>query len=174
MLSLYQYHRPLVRLRTSKTVSDLCNGLEKCKDTGSPNPLPGIFQPVRYHIKNPEDLHSVIFSCNMARRNTNGYLCLCHESRSRAISFSRPRNFSSILKLSILSRSLVSLVKGVVLLFLLVWCWFLEPGVQRSLEAVLRIHDIVVWIRIRGSMPLTHGSGSGSFYFHHWPSRCQQ
>jgi hypothetical protein len=29
-------------------------------------------------------------------------------------------------------------------------------------EAVLRIHDILVWIRIRirGSMPLTNGSGS--------------
>jgi hypothetical protein len=26
---------------------------------------------------------------------------------------------------------------------------------------VLRIHDILVWIRIRGSMPLTNGSGSG-------------
>jgi hypothetical protein len=40
---------------------------------------------------------------------------------------------------------------------------------------VLRIHDILVWIRIRmrirGSMPLTNGSGfgsgCGSFYFHH-------
>jgi hypothetical protein len=43
-------------------------------------------------------------------------------------------------------------------------------------QSVLRIHDILVWIRIRGSMPLTDGSGcgSGSFYFHHWPSRCQQ
>ena len=30
---------------------------------------------------------------------------------------------------------------------------------------VLRIHDILVWIRIRGSMPLTNGSGS--FYFRH-------
>jgi hypothetical protein len=46
--------------------------------------------------------------------------------------------------------------------------------------AVLRIHDILVWIRvrIRGSMPLKNGSGfgsgSGSFYFYHWPSRCQQ
>ncbi len=42
--------------------------------------------------------------------------------------------------------------------------------------SVLRIHDILVWIRIRGSMPLTNGSecGSGSFHFHHWPSRCQQ
>ena len=30
--------------------------------------------------------------------------------------------------------------------------------------------------RIRGSMPLTNGSGFGScsVYFHHWPSRCQQ
>jgi hypothetical protein len=32
-------------------------------------------------------------------------------------------------------------------------------------RAVLRIRDILVWIRIRGSMPLTNGSGS--FYFHH-------
>ncbi len=46
------------------------------------------------------------------------------------------------------------------------------------LGAVLRIHDILVWIRIRirGSMPLTSRSGcvSGSCYFHHWPSRRQQ
>jgi hypothetical protein len=45
-------------------------------------------------------------------------------------------------------------------------------------EPVLRIHDILGWIRIRirGSMPLTNGSGSGSrsCYFRHWPSRCQQ
>jgi hypothetical protein len=45
---------------------------------------------------------------------------------------------------------------------------------------VFRIHDILVWIRIRGSMPLTYGSGSGSrygswsCYFHHLSSRCQQ
>ncbi len=37
---------------------------------------------------------------------------------------------------------------------------------------VLRIHDILVSIRIRGYMPLTNGSGS--CYFHHWPSRRQQ
>ncbi len=39
---------------------------------------------------------------------------------------------------------------------------------------MLRIHDILVWIRIwiRGSMPLTNGSGS--CYFRHRPSRCQQ
>ncbi len=45
-----------------------------------------------------------------------------------------------------------------------------------SLPAVLRIHDSVVWIRIRGSMPLTNGSGfgSGSCYFRHWLSRRQQ
>ncbi len=30
---------------------------------------------------------------------------------------------------------------------------------------VFRIHDILVWIRIRGSMPLTNGSGS--CYFRH-------
>ncbi len=41
-------------------------------------------------------------------------------------------------------------------------------------QPVLRIHDILGWIRIRGSMRLTHGSGSGSFYFRHWPARCQQ
>ncbi len=51
-------------------------------------------------------------------------------------------------------------------------------------STVLRIHDILVWIRIRGSMPLTNGSGSGwgfgsgcgsaSSYFRHWPSRGQQ
>jgi hypothetical protein len=41
--------------------------------------------------------------------------------------------------------------------------------VSKGLKAVLRIHDILVWIRIRGSMPQTNGSGcgSGSFYFHH-------
>ncbi len=45
---------------------------------------------------------------------------------------------------------------------------------------MFRIHAILVWIRIRGSIPLTNGSrsvfgfGSGSCYFHHWPSRRQQ
>ncbi len=43
---------------------------------------------------------------------------------------------------------------------------------------VLRIHDNLEWIRIRiwirGSMPPTNGSGSGSCYFRHWPSRWQQ
>jgi hypothetical protein len=39
---------------------------------------------------------------------------------------------------------------------------------------VLRINDNLVWIRIRGSMPLTNGSGCGSCYFYHWPSRRQQ
>ncbi len=40
-------------------------------------------------------------------------------------------------------------------------------------NAVFRIHDFLVWIRIRGSMPLTNGSGSGcgfrsgSCYFRH-------
>ncbi len=37
------------------------------------------------------------------------------------------------------------------------------------IQPVLRIHDILGWIRIRGSMPLTSGSGSGSgsCYFRH-------
>ncbi len=51
---------------------------------------------------------------------------------------------------------------------------------------MLRIHDILVWFRIRigirGSMTLTNGSGfgsgsgcgSGSCYLRHWPLRCQQ
>ena len=43
---------------------------------------------------------------------------------------------------------------------------------------MLRIHDILGWIRIQirihGSMPLTNRSGSGSSYFRHWPSRWQQ
>jgi hypothetical protein len=35
-------------------------------------------------------------------------------------------------------------------------------------------HLLWTRIRIRGSMPLTNGSGSGYCYFHHWPSRPQQ
>jgi hypothetical protein len=48
--------------------------------------------------------------------------------------------------------------------------------VLRIRDAVLRIHDILGWIRIRihGSMPLTNGSGSGSCYYRYCPSRCQQ
>ncbi len=44
------------------------------------------------------------------------------------------------------------------------------------LPPMLRIHDILLWIRIwiRGSMPLANGSGCGPCYFRHWPSRCQQ
>jgi len=45
-----------------------------------------------------------------------------------------------------------------------------RPLQNRFLSAVLRIHDILGWIWIRGSMPLTNGSG----YFRHWPSICQQ
>jgi hypothetical protein len=30
-------------------------------------------------------------------------------------------------------------------------------------KAVLQIHDILEWIRIRGFMPLTNGFGSGSW-----------
>ncbi len=39
---------------------------------------------------------------------------------------------------------------------------------------MLRIHDILVWIRIRRFMTLTNESGSGPCYFRHWSSRCQQ
>ncbi len=37
---------------------------------------------------------------------------------------------------------------------------------------MLRIHDILVRVRIRGSIPMTNGYGS--CYFHQWPSRSQQ
>ncbi len=49
-------------------------------------------------------------------------------------------------------------------------CW-IEPRTV-ALQPVLRIHDILVWIRIRirGSMPLTNGF----CYFCHWRSRYQQ
>ncbi len=45
---------------------------------------------------------------------------------------------------------------------------------RHKIKTVFRIHDILVWIRIRirGSMPLTNGSGS--CYFRHRSSRCQQ
>ncbi len=41
-------------------------------------------------------------------------------------------------------------------------------------ELVLWIRDILVRIRIRGSVPLTCGSGSRSCSFREWLSRCQQ
>ncbi len=56
----------------------------------------------------------------------------------------------------------------------------MQKRIQQLFSPVLRmtLHDIFVWIRIRGSMPLTNGSWSGfesgSCYFRHWPSRCQQ
>ncbi len=37
-----------------------------------------------------------------------------------------------------------------------------DLGKQSTVQSVFRIHDILVWIRIRGSMPLTNGSGFGS------------
>ncbi len=59
---------------------------------------------------------------------------------------------------------------------------FYHPHAFLNLKAfvysLFRIHDILVWIRIRihRSMPLTNGSGcgSGTCYFRHWPSRGQQ
>jgi hypothetical protein len=38
--------------------------------------------------------------------------------------------------------------------------WIIEV---RQFPSVFRIHDFLEWIRIRGSMPLTNGSGSGSW-----------
>jgi hypothetical protein len=37
-------------------------------------------------------------------------------------------------------------------------------GSRSVFASVLRIHDILVWIPIRGSMPLTNGFGSESPY----------
>ncbi len=39
---------------------------------------------------------------------------------------------------------------------------------QLYLEPVLGIHDMLVWIWVRGSMSLTNGSGSRSFCFRHY------
>jgi hypothetical protein len=54
----------------------------------------------------------------------------------------------------------------------------LSSSAHLCIKAVVQIHDILVWIRIRGPMPLTNGSGfdpgSGFCYFRHWPSRSQQ
>ncbi len=53
-----------------------------------------------------------------------------------------------------------------------------KVGILNCLVAVLQIRDILVRIRIRGSVPLTNGSrsssGSGSCSFRHWLSRRQQ
>ncbi len=58
---------------------------------------------------------------------------------------------------------------------------FVEYRISIIVKAVLGIRDILVRIRIPRSAPLTQccGSmtfwgGSGSCYFRHWPSRCQQ
>ncbi len=58
-------------------------------------------------------------------------------------------------------------------------CLLLRNGASQVLHPtepdpspVLRIHDILVWIRV--SMPLTNWSGFGSCYFRHWHSRHQQ
>ncbi len=57
-------------------------------------------------------------------------------------------------------------------------CHGSEPPWFLILNPVFRIYDILVWIRIRGSMLLTNGSGfgcgSGSCYLLYWPSRGQQ
>jgi hypothetical protein len=39
----------------------------------------------------------------------------------------------------------------------------LDSTVPSCQGPVFRIHDILVWIRIRGSMPLTNGSGFGTW-----------
>jgi hypothetical protein len=38
-----------------------------------------------------------------------------------------------------------------------------DRNTETSYKAVLRIHDILGWIRIRGFIPLTNGSGSCCF-----------
>jgi hypothetical protein len=46
---------------------------------------------------------------------------------------------------------------------LCIMSWILTAQHYKSYKPVLRIHDILVRIRIRRSVPLTNGSGS--FYF---------
>ncbi len=54
----------------------------------------------------------------------------------------------------------------------------MQKRIQPLFSPVLRMtwHDILVWIRIRWSIPLTNGSGSWIriLLFRHWPLRCQQ
>ncbi len=64
----------------------------------------------------------------------------------------------------------MSWIRNTALQILIFVFWHILP----IFSSVFRIHDIFVGIRIRGSMPLTNGSGSGSCYFRHWPSRGQQ
>jgi hypothetical protein len=51
-----------------------------------------------------------------------------------------------------------------------------QTGWYVPYKTSVAVHDILVWIR--GSMPLTNGSGSGcgsgSCDFRHWPWKCQQ
>jgi hypothetical protein len=57
-------------------------------------------------------------------------------------------------------------------------CFFAESRdiVWRKIAflSVFRIRDILVRIRIRGSVPRTFGSGSGSCSFRQEPTRCQK
>ncbi len=46
------------------------------------------------------------------------------------------------------------------------WVTYNQKG-RRAVICSVPIRDILVWIRIRGSMPLTNGSGSVSCYFRH-------
>jgi hypothetical protein len=69
----------------------------------------------------------------------------------------------------------ISVIQGSILGRILFLCYINDFwSITTLFSAVLRIHDILGWIRnrIRGSMPLINGSGSG--YFRHGPSRCQQ
>jgi hypothetical protein len=57
--------------------------------------------------------------------------------------------------------------------------WHIGTFIEKKVFLKGNVADpwhIGIWIRIRGSMFLTTGSGSesGSCYFRHWPSRCQQ
>ncbi len=54
------------------------------------------------------------------------------------------------------------------------WDIAVKPYLASTAQAVLRIRDILVRIRICGSVPLTNVSLSGFCCFFHWPSRHQQ
>ncbi len=99
------------------------------------------------------------------------------------------KDSSSFVKASrcIISQSLLSLITTAAVIVHIKRPPFFENGGNLHIRvppiwpAVLRIRDILVQIRTRGSLPLTNGSkfgsgtgtGSGSCYFRQWPSRRQ-
>ncbi len=115
--------------------------------------------------------------------NERGWACTPHPHQPRLIlpSWLNVRQKAAVATLC----TLWARKKPVDSTYVRTYCTFMEAskmiilkealtGLVRLSLPELRIHDIFVWIRIRGSMPLTNESGSGSFYFYHWPTSFQQ